>query len=219
MSLIIWTITVLAAYILNIVFGDLKTVLTINKHSFFKLILILLTDPYSLIFQGKPFHSFAMRYWKNFCPIALVKGGRFIWSDCLVLQTDSLVVNRELTHAGSLYTRRNLTSCCLTGYWVNMLVASLLTSCRTFVVLSSNCSKLVIIQLVGLHTCSKEQFVQGTNWNNLYQAISCLLEQLTCWQVNVVVKLQQVCLQARIAGLWIQICVPSLRRGCNGMYC
>ena len=163
MSLIIWTITVLAAYILNIVFGDLKTVLTINKHSFFKLILILLTDPYSLIFQGKPFHSFAMRYWKNFCPIALVKGGRFIWSDCLVLQTDFLVMNTEFTHAGSLYTRRNLTSCRLTGYWVNMLVASLLTSCRTFVVLSSiivaslSSSNLLVCRPVA--SCSLEHFV------------------------------------------------------------
>ena len=46
---------------------------------------------------GNSFHSFAIRYLKDFCPFTLVKSGKFSWSDCLVvLLTASLVVNSEL---------------------------------------------------------------------------------------------------------------------------
>ena len=63
------------SHILNISYCSFKNCL---NNSFFKFILKLLIDPKSLIFEGKPFHSFAMRYWKDFCPVALVKGGRFM---------------------------------------------------------------------------------------------------------------------------------------------
>ncbi len=54
------------------------------------LILKLLIDPHTLIFEGNPFHSFAMQYWNDLCPIALVKGDGFILSDCLVKHVDTI---------------------------------------------------------------------------------------------------------------------------------
>ena len=50
---------------------------------FFTLNLKTLIDPHSLMSGGNSFHSFAIRYLKDFCPFTLVKSGKFSWSDCL----------------------------------------------------------------------------------------------------------------------------------------